>query len=70
MLDSLRVTTRGIKRTKKKATPHLFLKWKNEHKCRAILDVTPVIDMDPIKPPKFKLPWLEESLLWLGEAGQ
>ena len=63
MLDSLRVTTRGVKRTRSRATLRLFLKWKNTQESCAIFDDTL---MDPRKPPKFKLPGLEGLLGWLG----
>ena len=58
MLESIRVTTRGAKRTSRRPTTSCFLIPKNEEKCRFIMD--PILNaVDPRRPRSFRLPTLE-----------
>ena len=58
MLESIRVTTRGAKRTNRKPTTSCFLIPKNEEKCRFIMD--PILNaVDTRRPRSFRLPTLE-----------
>ena len=65
MLESLRVTTGGLHRTSAPPTARMFLTWKNALKCRAILDARQVNDGDPRRPPRFRLPALEDIRNWM-----
>ena len=60
MLESVRVTTGGLHRTSAPPTTRMFLTWKNALKCRAILDARRVNEGDPRRPPRFRLPALED----------
>ena len=68
MLESLRIETKGLRRTKRPETAKLFFTWKNALKCQAILDARGVNASNPRKPPKFRLPGLEAIRHWMGHA--
>ena len=65
MPESLRVTTGGLHRTSAPRTARMFLTWKNALKCRAILDARRVNEGDPRRPPRFRLPALEDIRNWM-----
>ena len=47
MMEALRVSTGGLHRTQSHPTCRMFLTWKNELKCRAILNARKVNEGDP-----------------------
>jgi len=65
MLESVRVITRGTKRTSARRTVSVFLKPKNEEKCRLILNPKVLHGADRRRPPRFILPRLEQLGRWI-----
>ena len=70
MLEAVRVTTKGIKRTKKGRTVSVFLRPKNKEKCRLILNPKKLHAADKRRPPRFWLPKLEGLRQWLASTGR
>ena len=68
MVDSVKVTTKGIKRTKGRQTVSVFLRPKNKEKCRRILNPKKLHAADARRPPRFTLPKLEGLGGWLAST--
>ena len=65
MFEDVRVTTRGVRRTRRKATTTVFLRPKTVEKCRLLLNPEEVHAADKRRPPRFRLPRLEGLGLWM-----
>ena len=59
MMEDVRVTTRGVKHTRRRATTTAFLRPKSKEKCRLLLNLEEVHEGDARPPPRFRLPRLE-----------
>ena len=65
MTEDIRVTTRGVKHTRRRATTTAFLRLKSKEKCRLLLNPEDVHEADFRRPPRFRLPRLEGLGHWM-----
>ena len=65
MMEDVRVTTKGVKHTRRRATTTAFLRPKLKEKCRPLLNPEEVHEADARRPLRFRLPRLEGLGHWM-----
>ena len=65
MMEGVRVTTKGVKHTRRRATTTAFLRPKSKVRCRLLLNPDNVHKADARRPLRFQLPRLEGLGHWM-----